>query len=251
MQAGRERRGRALVWLAWGAALLACGTPEESPDGEDGPVSTELRPYPGPADDQIRYAEGEELFRLGTELGGNNANVFACLDCHNRNAADLAEDAVLLKPGHSLYGVSRRETWLDGTTAALVDGVNFCVVTFLGGVAVGADDEDMNALLGYLISISREGEFPALDWRIDSFTEAQVSPGDPTLGAEVFGRACLNCHGSSGEGNDFGPAIVGTELSDLDLANTIRAGRGIMPPFSEDRMSNAEVMNTLAFVLSL
>lgn len=238
------RRGlRLCIATALLAPAAACPTAGE--------VGDEPIPYAGPGEEQRRRARGEEIVRLGVDLGGAEDNALACVDCHNRNAADIAEDAFRLKPGHSLYGVARRDVWLDGATTSLVDAVNFCVVSWMGGEAVPAEADEMEDLVAYLESISREGDFPPLDWRAEPFEEDDLRPGEPERGAETWARACAGCHGGAGEGGEGGPAVAGTPLSDLDVANAIRTGRGRMPFFAEDRLDADEVFDLIAYLRTL
>lgn len=60
--------------------------------------------------------------------------------------------------------------------------------------------------------------------------------GNPTRGAELYGRHCAVCHGADGRpvlpgAPDFS-SPTGLLKGDLALLATIRSGKGVMPAFA-------------------
>jgi len=62
-----------------------------------------------------------------------------------------------------------------------------------------------------------------------------VLAGDPFSGANIYTDHCASCHGGDGRGEVAGvPSFRGGTLmtrTDLDLMNTIRTGKNMMPAF--------------------
>jgi len=54
---------------------------------------------------------------------------------------------------------------------------------------------------------------------------------DPTL--TLFEENCASCHGPFGQGNGPNPALRGTKLSNAQIIERIRKGKGRMPAFNE------------------
>lgn len=61
---------------------------------------------------------------------------------------------------------------------------------------------------------------------------------------------CKNCHGKDGEGA-FGPDLAGRGLSASEFRQAVRKPWGVMPAFTEDQLSDAEIANLAAYFASL
>jgi mono/diheme cytochrome c family protein len=61
---------------------------------------------------------------------------------------------------------------------------------------------------------------------------------------------CKNCHGKNGEGA-FGPDLAGRGLSAAEFQQAVRKPWGVMPAFTEDQLSDAEIANMAAYFATL
>lgn len=85
---------------------------------------------------------------------------------------------------------------------------------------------------------------------------AAVSPstGDAAAGQAIFQASCNGCHPNANAG--IGPALHGQAFMDRYsdngvLAAVIRGGRGGMPAFGPERLSDPDLANLIAYVRSL
>ena len=70
-------------------------------------------------------------------------------------------------------------------------------------------------------------------------------------GADLYiRRGCLGCHGASGRGG-VGPTLANTKLTAEAFVNQLRHPRGIMPPFHERIVSDAEARTIFAYLQSV
>jgi mono/diheme cytochrome c family protein len=75
--------------------------------------------------------------------------------------------------------------------------------------------------------------------------------GDVRHGAVLFTTwRCDNCHGGLAEGR-IGPPLAQTRLSPVDFTEAIRETRPPKPAFSESELSEADVRDLYAWVVSL
>ena len=84
---------------------------------------------------------------------------------------------------------------------------------------------------------------------------ALTSPasGDPA-GQQVFATQCNTCHPNANAG--IGPALHGSAFAsrypdDATLVGVIRRGKGGMPPFPADQLSDPDLANLVAYLRSL
>jgi len=61
---------------------------------------------------------------------------------------------------------------------------------------------------------------------------------------------CKNCHGKNGEGA-FGPDLAGRGLSAGQFGQAVRKPWGVMPSFTEEQLSDAEIAGLAAYFASL
>jgi mono/diheme cytochrome c family protein len=76
---------------------------------------------------------------------------------------------------------------------------------------------------------------------------AAEATGDATRGATVFSVNCAGCHGADATGG-VGPSLVGSGLTDTEVASVVAAGRGVMPP---GLVEGQEAADVAAYVASL
>ena len=74
---------------------------------------------------------------------------------------------------------------------------------------------------------------------------------DPETGLQVWqSKPCIGCHGDNAEG-DIGPALAGTGLTLDAVLLRVRPGKGLMPAFTTDQVSDLEVKQIYAWLRSL
>jgi hydroxylamine dehydrogenase len=78
-----------------------------------------------------------------------------------------------------------------------------------------------------------------------------AAPGQAPAGADLYiRRGCLGCHGASGRGG-VGPTLANTKLTTEAFLDQLRHPRGIMPPFHQQIVSDAEARAILAYLRSV
>ena len=65
-------------------------------------------------------------------------------------------------------------------------------------------------------------------------------------GAELYAEHCDQCHPNGEAG--IGPGIVDKPLPDFLMKLQVRAGLGVMPSFSDERISGQELDELMAYV---
>lgn len=193
--------GQARTILA-AAALLAvagCGDAGGSTDGgstdsttgsgtsgEDPTTGDATGDTTGAVDDQAYY-DGPESAALG--VAGNQAR---CSTCHSN---DGTQDGI---SGNTFKDIAFH-TSFKGGEADLLGGVNACVVGWMGGTALTADDAAFLGLKAYMESISAaiatEPNAIAPEVLADEAAyEAAYAGGDAAAGASKYANACAVCH---------------------------------------------------------
>ena len=81
-------------------------------------------------------------------------------------------------------------------------------------------------------------------------TTPPPTPDGPSGEELFFANGCNVCHGDTG-GGGIGPQIAGTVLSVDEVITQYRTPRGVMPPFPENRVPDADVRKIYAFLQSL
>jgi ubiquinol-cytochrome c reductase cytochrome c subunit len=82
----------------------------------------------------------------------------------------------------------------------------------------------------------------------------RVGPGDPVAGRTVYLRNCASCHSSSGTGAVLPGGRSAPEVfaaAPVEIAEAVRVGPGLMPPFPERVLSRDEVDDVVAYVETL
>ena len=89
-------------------------------------------------------------------------------------------------------------------------------------------------------------------------TDTPLPPAEPTavkIDAETGGQVwqtkeCIDCHGDNAEG-DRGPTLAGTGLTVGAVLLQVRTGKGRMPDFTTEEVSDIEVQQIYAWLRSL
>jgi ubiquinol-cytochrome c reductase cytochrome c subunit len=107
------------------------------------------------------------------------------------------------------------------------------------------DPDQITAIVAYVQTIAPGGEpIPAVD------------PGSGSLseGAQTFLDNCAACHGAGATGDSVGGGQIAPSLSRasaLQIAEAVRTGPGVMPPFNERTISGQELDSTIRYLLWL
>ena len=196
-------------------------------------------------------------------FSGSPANVFSCATCHS---VERAGDPGRQLPGYTLHGAAARPSWWGGKIGSLREAVSECLVEFMRGRDLPAEDADGRAIYVYLRSLAPDGAAPALPLTIVA-NIADLPAGEAGRGAGVYGRACAACHGDAHTGRGrLGPRIsivpedtlatfgrdplTGARLVTIEK---VRHGKffnvgGVMPPFAAETISDGEVSDLLAYL---
>ncbi len=209
---------RALTVLLSSMSLLACGV--AAPAGNEA---------------------GEAVYRQPLTDG----NTFACSTCHALTASDDSPR----RAAHPIGGASRRGLWKNGAATTFLEAVNVCVKGWQGAPAWAATDPRFSALSAFL---DAQGD-QASEQRL---TFAQVAPpmtlggGQAARGQVVFNETCALCHGTDGAGSVRGPNLYGTQPTAELVASRVRGFPlvGRMPFWAEDRMSDDELRDVIAWL---
>jgi thiosulfate dehydrogenase len=209
---------------------------------------------------------GEELFADPHGLTRSNVNTFSCATCHRTTAEPEAGDDRIL-PGYSLHGVAARERFWGGSEIYLHDAVDVCIVYFMRGTPLDLASDESRALEDFLASITPPGS-PTATLPMTVVENIVPLPlGDAGAGAEIYRRACQNCHGEAhtGDGHILDKKIVLPEVTGdyatlfpgvptgLVVTEVVRHGRFFdvgttMPLFTVETLSDAELGDLLAFL---
>ncbi len=195
---------------------------------------------------------GEAVFSQPLRDG----NTFACATCHA-----LSEPAVdkLLRPGHPIGDATRRQHWKNGRAATFLDAVNSCVTEWMVAPAWTATEPRFIDLRAFLDAQAKVDRAPDLSDTIVP-PPAQPAGGDPARGRETFRSTCIVCHGPDGIGTDRGPKVAGSTRDAAYIASRIRTSGstssavysnltgGVMPFWAQDRLSDGEVRDLVAFI---
>jgi mono/diheme cytochrome c family protein len=151
---------------------------------------------------------------------------------------------------------------MRGTTAT---GVGLLVAALVAAVAIVAGlfvwDQSARSAEAALrpapvAPLAAAAQTPAMPLAPAAVSAApSPAPGaDPAMGQRVFTTLCNGCHPSANAG--IGPALHGPSFSqrypdDLAIATFVRAGRGSMPAFTVNLLSDADLANVIAYLRTL
>ncbi len=216
---------------------------------------------------------GRELFSdpsFGGTLDPAKVSGLSCSDCH----ADFDETTNpdgRIRAGHSIVGVPHRGTAKGGMITADIfaraaGGGGFCYQHFLQKIPSNKVDptaipeEQAEALMAYFEHVSGDNkgpqfQFATLDKDAASAAADKIiaMKGDAQRGWKLYAQACNVCHPTAKKSG------IGTQLvkrrppRDLEkrkhqIAAYVRKGGFTMPFFSEDRLSDQEIADIVAFI---
>jgi thiosulfate dehydrogenase len=203
---------------------------------------------------------GREL--TSSREGSNGTlNIFSCTTCH-------AEDRKPWLTGAPVRGMTERKSYWGGKEPQLLASINACRFYFMGSTQPWTKETpEAIAVYAYLKSL------PALPGGTEAEPFTIVNPltdlplGDRTRGAVVYAGACATCHGERGTGknrlSETYPILPSDTIRDhaylksraatrLVFIQKIRNGTflgygGVMPPFSKEVLSDADLSALLGF----
>jgi len=202
---------------------------------------------------------GQALFN-DPALSSAQSNVFRCATCHDTS------DAQLLRPGYTMFDAARRPSWWGGSVSTLRDAVNECLVEFMRGRALAADDDKGRALYVYLDSLVSAADASARPLTIVQ-NIVDLPSGSVASGGAVWKEVCQVCHGEphTGKGRladtvsivpDESIAMHGTDPTTGArpvVIEKVRHGKffgvaGNMAPFSLEALSDEQLGDVLAYL---
>ena len=87
-------------------------------------------------------------------------------------------------------------------------------------------------------------------WLAAAIAVACVRPASAEEGAALFGKHCAVCHGKEAKGANA-PALVPDDRDLDELVLIVRQGVGMMPAFSRDQLSDADISEINAYLKTL
>ncbi len=206
------------------------------------------------ADDETgdEPSEGEVLYSEPIADG----NSFSCATCHA--LSEPAPDG-LRRPAHPIGDATRRPSWKNGQLDDVREAVNSCLQEWMNAEPWAADDPRWVALHKFLDEQAGDADAPALSYAIVS-PPTDLSGGDADAGRATFNQSCAVCHGQDGVGTNQAPAVAGLGYEPAYTAQRVRtSGRsdsplypdltgGIMPFWAADRLSDAELLDLVAYL---
>lgn len=211
-------------------------------------------------------AERGEALATTTSISPSRFNAYACTTCH---AVTSAADRVL--PAAPLGGAARRPNFWGGRLLTLQEAVDECARRFMRMTALDPGAREAIDLYAYLESIAEKGPSSAQPFDV-AIATADLPAGDAARGARTWERACRQCHGEIKTGAGRITSAAGTTPASLVPNDTldlhgkdgipvarqviiekIRHGAflgfpGIMPPFSRNVLSDADVSDLAAYL---
>lgn len=196
---------------------------------------------------------GQELYSQPSSSG----NTFACETCHA--LSEPASDG-LIRPGHPIGDATKRPSYKNGQVTELLDAVNSCRTDWMRADAWSEGDRDWEELKSFLEEQAPADDAPALAFTIKQ-PPADLTGGDMDKGQTLFNGRCVVCHGENATGTDRGPSLKGDLLTAELVAARVRTSGnsdsdiypgltgGVMPFWSESRLSDIELKDIIAFVL--
>ncbi|MCB9787140.1 MAG: DM13 domain-containing protein [Deltaproteobacteria bacterium] len=257
---GSIARVGALFALVMAMGGAGCDGAERTSDAADSPApdanDATSGEVPGPevADTEPQTFEGSEVYRNVLPEG----NTFTCATCHALE--EPAEDGIR-RVAHALGDATHRPSYKDGQLVDMLDAVNTCVTGWMNAPAWSEDDPRWVALHSWLEEQAPEGAAPAVDIQIVA-PPAELGGGDAVAGRALFNGACVMCHGVDAAGTERAPQLAGADLAADYIALRVRSSGdeespiypgltgGIMPFWGGDRLSDDELRDAIAFLLS-
>jgi mono/diheme cytochrome c family protein len=201
---------------------------------------------------EAAIARGAEVFRLPDA----NGNLYACATCH---ASEPDHVAIVRLAGHSLHDALRRPSFKLGEIPTFLGAANLCREHWMQTTPWQETDLSYTDLVAFFESVAPPGPAPALVYEIVPPAVRGPASGNPDAGCDLFHRSCVVCHGEGAAGTPIAPGLV-SFLLDADFIRlkirlsgprrTVYDGLrgGIMPFWTPDRLSDAEVEDVAAYL---
>ncbi len=188
--------------------------------------------------------------------GGNS---FACSTCH---ALEEPASDGFRRPGHPIGDALRRTSFKNGQLSNPLEAVNSCLTEWMSAEPWTDDAREWELLQEFLSDQdSGSGDAPALSFEIKA-PPIELDGGDKERGRELFNGSCAVCHGQDAAGTSQGPPLKGEFLPADYIAERVRhsgspaspiypdLSGGRMPFWSASRLSDTELLDVVAFVIS-
>ena len=245
-------RAPMLAWLLL-PACLASPRPIDDQDIDSGlPANT---PDVGVPDAGVIIPDGEIVYRTAL----SNRSFFSCSTCHALE--EPAEDG-LRRPGHPLGSAPRRPSFKNGRLDTLLEASNVCLTEWMHALEPWFEESpEWIGFSTFLESIAPDEPAPAIVYSIVAPPE-DLAGGDADQGRIVFNETCRVCHGIDATGTDLGPLLKNTGIDAAYIARRVRTSGptrspfyggltgGAMPFWSAERLSDDELRDIIAFLLS-
>ncbi len=188
----------------------------------------------------------------------DDGNTFACATCHALE--EPAPDGIR-RPGHPIGDAANRLTYKNGQLTELLAAVNTCRVEWMAATPFVENDARWIALSAYLSEVAGDSPASPLSYAIVQ-PPPSLEGGNEMAGQDLFNQACVVCHGIDAVGTERAPVLRGQLLDAETIATRIRTSGatdssvyadltgGRMPFWAEDRLSDEELLDLVAFVLA-
>lgn len=199
--------------------------------------------------------DGAQLFTSAL----SSASTFSCSSCHAVRETDGFAGDGLRRPGHPLLNAPNRSSFKNGLFTEMLDAVNTCLTEWMNTSAWTETDTNWINLRNWLQDQSDDDDPEEVTISIVDPPE-NLSGGDTAAGQQLFNKSCSVCHGENGGGTSLAPRITETGLEPNYIARRIRTSGlidsgtyagltgGIMPFWGADRLSDAELLDIVAYV---
>lgn len=199
----RPSRGSSAVVVVSALAIIAAGAYVVVPPWLH-PHDPWRWPSTIPAERAALVREGERLFNeTALHLGPTTAkaisgNGMACRNCHLSGGT--------VRNAMGLVGITRRFPQFNaraGKKILLEDRINGCFERSLNGRSLPNDSPEMKAMVAYMAWLSEEvpAEMKKMPGQGVMKLTDPPRAANPDLGADVFQRKCVSCHGAQGQGS--------------------------------------------------
>lgn len=236
----------------------------ESTDGAPVETDSSIAPDGSIAVDATRGVDGSgsgvisggrAIYLMPVEEG----NTFSCSTCHALN--EPSQDG-FLRAGHQIGDATRRSAYKNGRLDSMLDAVNSCLTEWMAVREPWTEDEPRwIALYNFLEEASAEGDAPNIAFEVQP-APSDLTGGDIVRGQAIFNQSCILCHGMDAMGTLLAPPLAGAGLEAEYVARRVRTSGsssspiydeltgGRMPFWAGDRLSDPQLLDIIAYVLS-
>lgn len=216
------------------------------------------------SEDEIEACQGEQAnaVQRGMEVYNQpdpGGNTYACSTCH----ATVPEgESELRQPGYTLYDALRRPSYKLGQLSTFLEAANDCRNKWMRTTPWGPSSRSFLNLVAFLESISPTEDAPALVYEIvEPAIQGPTTTGDAQSGCTLYHTSCVICHGPNGFGSERGSPLISQFLSADFIRQKVRLSGprrrvydgllgGVMPFWTEGKLTTEELENLVAYILS-